>query len=37
MTVKCKRCGTVWADKDQIVASTRDEHQKAMGHQPEVD
>ena len=37
MQAKCKKCGAVWADIDQIVASTRDEHQKATGHQPEVD
>lgn len=34
--VKCKKCGTVWSDKDEILDSTRAEHKKILGHFPEV-
>lgn len=37
MKAKCKRCGTEWADKDEILESTKAEHKKATGHTPEVD
>jgi len=37
MQAKCKKCGTVWASKDEIEMSTAFEHKKVMGHMPEVD
>jgi len=37
MSVKCKKCGTIWSDKEQIVESTKAEHEKILGHRPEVD
>jgi len=32
----CKKCGTEWTNKDEIVRSTEDEHRKVTGHYPEL-
>lgn len=37
MTIKCKKCGTVWANKDEIGEPTAAEHKKVLGHFPEID
>jgi len=37
MTATCKKCGMKWADKEEIVDSTRAEHLKHVGHKLEVD
>ena len=34
---RCKKCGAVWANKDEIEMSTVFEHRKVTGHVPEVD
>jgi len=37
MSVKCKKCGLEFKDKDEIKESTRAEHLKHVGHQLDVD
>jgi len=37
MQAKCKKCGAVWANIDEIEMLTMLEHRKATGHMPEVD
>jgi len=37
MSVRCKKCGMEWKDKNEIVDSTKAEHLKHVGHQLEVD
>jgi len=32
----CKKCGTKWADKDEILDKTKEEHKKIVGHYPEL-
>jgi len=34
MSVRCKKCGIEWKDKNEIVESTMAEHDKILGHRP---
>ena len=33
---KCKKCGIVWKDRDEIGDATKAEHKKHLGHFPEL-
>lgn len=33
----CKKCGTVWGNRDEVGEVTNQEHLKIFGHQIQVD